>query len=229
MTTARDIVKSAMQKIGALRKGESPSGDEAADGLLALNRMLSSWSNDSLLLYARTRENFSLVAGTASYTIGTSMTFNTTKPMNIVSAFVRTGTTDYPLTIIPDENYQAIVDKSAQGTPEVLNFSNGHPTATIYLSPVPNAADSLYLMSEKQLSSLSTLDSSVDLPAGWEEAMIYNLGLRLISEYGGSMDEDGREIARDSLASIRRNQIKNRPLTLLEDLSNRSNIYSGIA
>jgi hypothetical protein len=216
-----------MQKIGALRKGENPDADEAADGLSALNRMLSSWSNDSLLLYARTSENFPLVGGTGSYAIGVSQTFNTAKPITVLTAFVRSATTDYHLTIIPDEDYQAISDKSAQGTPEVLNYRSGHPTGTIYLSPVPSSADALHIMSEKQLATFASLDTEVDLPAGWEEAIIYNLGIRMISEFGGSMDEDGREIARESLAGIRRAQLKNRPLTLLEDAGTKQNIYTG--
>lgn len=216
MATARDIIKSAMQKIRVLQKGETPDADEASDGLNALNRMLSTWSNDSLLLYARTWESFNLVAGTASYTIGSGQTFNTTKPMNIITAFIRSGTTDYPVSVIPDENYYAIPDKTAQGIPSQLNFSNAHPTATVRLFPVPTDAYSLHILSEKQLSSISTLDTSIDLPAGWEEALIYNLALRLAPEYGVAADPLNMELANEALAGIRRNQIKTRPLTFLD-------------
>ena len=63
MTTARTIIKRAMQVAGILVKGEAPSADEADDGLTALNMMLSGWSNDSGLVYARAWQSFALVGG----------------------------------------------------------------------------------------------------------------------------------------------------------------------
>ena len=51
MTTASDIIKKAMQKVGVLTKSESPSSDESADGLDSLNDLLSSWSNESMFIY----------------------------------------------------------------------------------------------------------------------------------------------------------------------------------
>ena len=99
MATARDVVKRALQKIGALVKSEAPSADEASDGLNALNNMLGSWTNDGLLIVSRAWETFTLVGGTALYTMATGLTFNTARPVKIISAYIRSGTIDYPLSI----------------------------------------------------------------------------------------------------------------------------------
>lgn len=44
MSTARDIIKRSMKMIGALAAGETPSAEDAADGLEALNHMLKAWA-----------------------------------------------------------------------------------------------------------------------------------------------------------------------------------------
>ena len=164
-----------MRKIGALTKSEAPSSDEADDGLESLNDMLSSWANESLVLYARTLESFTLTANDGEYTIGSGADFNTTRPLHIVSAYVRQGTTDYPLEIISDENFSKIGQKSQGGhIPEFLNFNGGFANGTIKLWPLPAGAYSLYLLSEKEITAL-TLSGTVSLPAGWKRALIYNL------------------------------------------------------
>lgn len=43
MTTARDLVTMSLRSIGVLHSGETPSAEEANDGLDALNQMLHSW------------------------------------------------------------------------------------------------------------------------------------------------------------------------------------------
>lgn len=78
--TARNLITRSMQNIGALVKNEPPSADEADDALAMLNAMLSSWANDSLIIYARTTESFPLTAAT-SYTMGPSGTLNTVRPL----------------------------------------------------------------------------------------------------------------------------------------------------
>lgn len=60
MTTALDIIKSSMRKVGALTKTENPSADEAIDGLEMLNDLLASYSNDSMVVYARSVDSFTL-------------------------------------------------------------------------------------------------------------------------------------------------------------------------
>lgn len=211
MTTALDIVTKALQKNGVLTKSETPSADEVNDGLSTLNAFVSSLSNDSMMIYARTIDNFPLVAGTAEYTIGTSQTFNTTRPMFIVEAHVRQGTTDFYLKVIPDETYAGIMDKTASSTPRFLNFTNGFPTATIKLWPVPDISYTLYIMSEKELSSF-TLNQTVSLPPGWEQMLIYNLAVLTAPEYGQPLDQSVAAIASSSLAAVKRTIMKNRTM-----------------
>jgi len=227
MTTGLGIVTSSMRKIGVLTKNQSPSADEASDGLEMLNDLIASLSNDSLIIYSRTVENFTLSAGTASYTIGTGATFNTARPIRIVAAYVRSGGIDYSLDIVSDERYATIQLKSTQGSyPEHLNYTNAYPTGTINLYPAPSAADTLYLVSEKELSSL-TLNGTVNLPPGWKRMLIYNLAIEMGPEYGQPVTQEIYEIARQSKGEIKAAVMAAKKMDWNAGLGIDSNINSG--
>lgn len=210
MATARDIITRSLQKIGALTKNQSPSADEADDGLVALNGMIGMWSNDSLMTIARTLENFPLVSNTSTYSIGPGQTFNTVRPIQIIDMYVRSGTIDYPMSPISDDMYANIQFKPALGIPEFYNYSNGYPSASIKLYPVPSSNYQLYILSEKELTSFASLDTVVSLPPGWEMALVYNLAILLAPEYGQPVSQDTASIAASSLRAIQKAVNKNR-------------------
>ncbi len=207
MTTALDIITSAMRKIGVLTKTETPAADESADALQTLNDLLGSWSNDSLPIYARTLENFTLSANTSAYTIGNSATFDTASPVAIISAYIRDGGYDYGVDIISDQDYAALENKTQTGRPFVLSYNNDYPAGTLKFYYTPNQAYNFYILSEKQLTSITALDSVLSLPAGWNRALIYNLAIDLAPEYGQAVTPEIAGIAGQSLSAIK-NQVR---------------------
>lgn len=226
-TTARAIITRALQKIGAVVKSEPPSADEANDALNSLNAMMASWSNDTLNIYAHTWETFSLVGGTGSYTIGSSGVFNTVRPNDILQAYIRIGSVDYPVGIVNDQAYNSVSFKSLTGIPEFLNYDNAYPLGTIRLYPVPSAAYSLFLLSEKSVTTFATLDTTMSLPDGWERALIYNLAMELAPEYSQPPDESVVKIAMESLGLIRIATAKVRGMDAFPTKLSVQNIYSG--
>lgn len=228
MATARDIITRAMKACRLLAPGELPSASEASDGLLLLNMMLSSWSNDNLNVYASTLESFPLVANTGSYNIGTGQTFNTTKPIVINAMYTRQSSVDYTVNQLNDIDFAGISFKSITGRPDYYNFSNDYPSAIIKLYPVPDENYTLFILSEKPLSSIATLDTVINFPDGWELALAYNLALMLSPEYQQPIDANMVKIANDAKMSIRRAVNRNKVYTS-EDNSfvDKKNIYNG--
>lgn len=227
MSTALGIIKSAMRKSGILTKTETPSSDESADALEMLNDLLASWSNDSMVVYARTIESFALTGGDNEYTIGSGADFNTTRPIKIISAYIRSGSIDYPLRILDDVNYSRITLKSTQATPSrYLNYDNGYPSAKIKLWPAPASADTLYLVTEKPLASF-TLNETVDLPPGWRRALVYNLAMEIAPEYGQPVSQEIYAIAKDSKGEIRAAIMAARGMEWETGATGGDNIYTG--
>lgn len=227
MTTAREIIRKALLKIGALVKTEDPSADEANDALMSLNALISSWSNDSLTLYARSWETFTLTSGIGTYTIGPGGNFNTTRPLVVRDAYVRLGGTDYAVGIVTDEAYNSISFKALTGIPQFLNYDNAYPLANIRIYPVPSSAYPLFLLTEKAITQFATLDIEMSLPDGWERALVYNLALELAPEYAQPVDPSVVNIANSSLGLLRTGVAKNRPMDAYpQDLTVR-NVYTG--
>ena len=212
MSTALDIITKAMLKVGILTKTEVPSSDEANDALDALNDLLSSWSNESMLIVSRVTESFPLTSGVGNYTIGTGQDFNTIRPINIVEAHINQGNLTYEsLYLCPDEVYQGFELKDLQSIPEALNYTNAFPYGTIRLYPFPAQGYTLWITSEKELSQF-TLNETISLPPGWKRALIYNLAMELAPEYGQEITPSLLKIANQSKGAIAKSIMKVRTM-----------------
>ena len=219
--TGREIISASLRLIGAIAPGEAPPASEAVDGLAAINRMLGTWSNDNVLINAKVEDVFTLVPNTQSYTYGTSGTFNSARPVEIIGASIRIGSTDYPVTIIGVDEWLAISQKETQGIPEKLYAEGTYPLETINLYPNPSAANSLVLFTLKPLTEIATLDTAVSVPPGYEEAIIYNGAIRLAPEYGRTVSQEVALIAESALEAIKKRNYK--PGLLLIDNAVMSN------
>lgn len=211
--TGRDLVTASLRLIGAAAPGESLDATEADDALNALNRMISSWSTESLIIYTRTRESVAMTPSTATYTMGASGTYSSTRAQKIVHALVRDETVspaaEYPVKILSLEEWAGITQKGATAEyPHSLYHDGGFTQDTVTVYPVPTVAHKLVLYSEKPLSSISTLDTSVSLPPGYEEALIYNLALRLAPEYGRAVPDPVVMVATESKGAIKKANIR---------------------
>lgn len=228
-TTALKIITKAMQKAGIVTKTETIDADEANDALDALNAMLSSWSNDSMMIYARSWEFFNLVGGQAQYLIGPGAAdFDTVHPIDIVEAYIRVAElTDYDVAIVNDEIYTSqITLKSAPGIPEWLNYDNNFPIATIKLFPVPPTAYQLFILSEKILSQFA-LEDEVNLPPGWERMLVYNLAVEIAPDYDQEVPASVQSIAVMSKSLVKKAIMKNRSLDAYPKEARPNNIFSG--
>ena len=205
--SATKYIKRALRILEVLAQGANPTGSETADGLEALNAMLEAWSTKGLTIYDRKRETFTLSAGTAQYSIGSSGTFDTVWPLDIkLAGVLQAGNTDeIPIKIITQQEWSRIVDKATQSIfPQRLYYNRTYPLGEINLWPVPSAASTLVIYSLKQLSTFATATATADLPPGFDEAIAYNLAKRLAPEYGRTLNADAKELAMSSFADIQR-------------------------
>jgi len=201
MSTVSDIVNAACRQLGF-----TPTANEAADGLRALNLLLVSLASSPQGLYQTARESFTLTSGTASYTIGPSGAFNTTQPVRIVSAFVRNGDIDYPLSThkLTAEEYASIAQKSMGGMPEHYFFERGATTGTIILYPTPDSAYALHIYSHKPLAQYTSLSDTITLPPEYEPMLKFQLAVDLAAEFGIQIPPQVAVRADNLLAELKR-------------------------
>jgi hypothetical protein len=217
----QQIIKCALQDIGAIAKQESPGADEIADGLLKLNVMIDAWSVRSLVVLGTVLEGFALTGGKRAYTIGQGGDFATDKPSRVTDAFVRDSAgTDTPLEIITQGEYDRLPDKTvATGRPLALSFDPGPaqaavPAGVVSLYPAPDASTqyTLYLGEQKPLAEFHLPSDAVTFQPAYYEALEYNLALRLWRQY----HEDARPIPAD-IVTLARDSLK-----VIETMSSRT-------
>jgi hypothetical protein len=234
MATAQTIINGALRLLQVASTDVVLTADEANDALESLNQMIDGWSNESLMLYHVTREQFTCIPAHNPHTIGSSGDFATTVPMNIEAATVTVGGVDYPILPIDYDDYAVIKLKTLQNVyPEYFYLDKSSPVlANLYMYPVPSTASTINLYSRKPLTSFASLTDSVTLPPGYERALKYALAVELAPEYQVSAGQDVIALAIAAKASLKRTN--KRPLTLQIDpgaLSvsgkRRFNIYTG--
>jgi hypothetical protein len=214
--TAREMIASSLRLIGVLASSETPSSDEANDALESLNQMLSSWSTENLVIYQKVREEFSLVANTASYTWGTGGTFNSSRPIEVLSANLEIQGTDpqeIPLKILTLKEYAALSLKEATSSyPQCVYFDGAYPLLGVTFWLVPTDTEKAVFYSLKPFSTL-TLSTELSYPPGYEKAIRYNLAIDLAPEYGRQPDALIMQQAMDAKASIKRKNMQTPILT----------------
>lgn len=183
--TAEDIIDQALLDLGETAAGEVPTDEEHGDGLLKLNQLLDSMNAEHLVVPALTVDGALSLTGAASYTIGTGQTWDTGRPMSVKAANVRTAAkASQAAEIVGAVRWAQIRDHSATGLfAELLYYVPSWPTGTIYLHPMPSGG-TLELHSYKPLASFTQLSTNVDLPPGYDRALVFALAADLAPQYG---------------------------------------------
>lgn len=234
MATAQTIINGALRLLQVASTDVVLTNDEANDALESLNQMIDGWSNESLMLYHVTREQFTCIPAHNPHTIGLSGDFVASVPMNIEAATVTVNGTDYPVLPIDYDDYAVIKLKTLQNVyPEYFYLDKASPVlANLYMYPVPSTASTINLYSRKPLTNFASLTDNLTLPPGYERALKYSLAVELAPEYQVSAGQDVIALAIAAKASLKRTN--KRPLTLQIDPAaltvsgkRRFNIYTG--
>ena len=214
-TSAKALIARAYRLIGVLAAGEELKDDLLNDGLAAFNGMLSSWNLEGLMLYTQERQTFTLTASDGSYTIGPSGDFETERPTRIEAAgIIPAGeTTEHPIAVLTRDKYAAIRDKSTVGTPYAAYFDGEVPNRNVTIIQPPTSADTLVIYANKALRqvALSAVLEELDLPDGYEDAIPFNLALRLAGENERDPSLYVIQTASETKANIKRANME--PLT----------------
>jgi hypothetical protein len=222
-----DVISYSMRISGVLGVGQTPLPQDTADGLLALRMMLTQWRQKRWIVFRIDNVIFPLVWGKQTYTIGSS-TVNplpeiavpgSWRPANIQSCFLRQNVgsgpnsypIDFPMRILPSrQSYDQLSLKFLQSWPSAIYYDPTIPNGTLYIWPVPvQELFSLYIAYQQAIDAPAFIepDTSADtddyLPQETNEAIVYNLALRLAINYKLPPDPALGQAAKASLNTLR--------------------------
>ena len=140
MPTARSLIEMAHKLLGVIPQGQALEAAEAEDGRLHLNALLEQWRLERLMVLSITRQQFPLLAGQQTYTLGPGGQWNSTRPVTIEQVGFYDSLNDYemPGGVLGPEAYQRISMKAERSTwPYWIYNDRAMPLSHIFVYPCP--------------------------------------------------------------------------------------------
>jgi hypothetical protein len=202
--TILELLKSSLRLIQVLAPGRAPNASETTDALTVLNAMLRSWATNSLIVPATARAEYELAAA-ASYTIGAGGDIDADRPVKITAAAQLLNGEEIPIKVFDHEKAPYLAG---------LYYSAGWPLGTLTTFPEWTEGKTLVLYTREVFAEIDDTSDDVEFPPGYEDAIRYNLAVRMAPEWGKVAQPIVADMARISLAEIMSANLPQRELTL---------------
>jgi hypothetical protein len=189
------------------KPGRGPSMPQFLDMLAIFNRMVDGWSGIRLNLFGLLIAQYTLTANHQQYTIGPGgaggQWFNAARPAKIVRANLLITSTPNPVRrpigLLEPADWAAKRVQQVTGPPISLYNDNASPLSTLYTWPIPDQNYPIELFTWNAIPQATSINNLIQLPPGYQEAIVYNLARRWPGAQLSPMD---LEIARSSLSAI---------------------------
>lgn len=219
MSTALAIIQSSLEELGVYSPGEVLTSADSTRALDQLNKLLDSWSNESLTTFTILEQKFALVPGKAAYTIGLtgSPDVNQARPIRVLespgTAYVQdTNQNNFPVKVVAQARWNQIGNRGSatvSNIPDTLFYDPQMPLGIVNIWPTPTLAYTLFLDSYAQLSNLANVNTNISLPPGYEAAIQHNLCIWLAPFFkNGSVSDEIKFLARDTKKVIKRSNMR---------------------
>ncbi len=207
----QDFVNEILLALGVYDPGEGPNGTESAAALVLINELIDNWNIQELMAPADLELSFPLVANTRLYTIGSGATFNTPRPVKIVSAsFTILSGPTLPVEIVSVAKWNQLPDRDISGNwVRFLLYDRGFPdgvaTAKIRVSPAPLSAGNLNLsVWAPMMAATLTLAGAVTFPPGYQRALKAASAKAIASSWSITLSQELGNEYNESMAELRR-------------------------
>lgn len=200
IATAQELVTSALRLLQVIDQEGNPTTNQSNQGFDALNIMLDSLHVRGMK-YRYNDE--SIVVSAASHTWGSGGSINTVRPARITEARYVYGTEEYPIAVVPINEYRWITAKNEGGYPEKIAYDPDFPLGVLYIHPY--FSGTIKVTSLKPFTQYIALSDNLNLPPGYVRYLRHALTVELSPEYGRAPPEVSIAIGkdmRDELARI---------------------------
>ena len=189
--SATEIIKDALILVGGLEDDETPSAAQEQYAMRALNRMAKAWSAKGLKAWVWKEATLDLVIAQPSYTLGPGGDLVINRPLQIANARRYVDGVETPIEIRSRQEYMDQPEKDdSSGEPVYVYFDPQLVQSVLYVWPSPIAEDQIKFSYKSYIEDFDSLADTPYFPSEWLEALVYNLGVRLMPMYEvGGRDE----------------------------------------
>jgi hypothetical protein len=187
--TISDLCTTALQRLGILQAGETPSNEDSTLALARLNSLIDSWRTARLFDYSLVRTTWAITASTGSYSVGTGSTVNVQRPAHVLRIrLIDTSVTPNlemslgePLT---EAQYQAIPQKALTSPyPQRVFYNPTLPTGTITFWPVPTSTTLQGVIYTPNASGTVALTDTLAVPPGYQLFYEESLAIHMAPDF----------------------------------------------
>jgi len=199
-----EIIEEAFERIGM----QGVSGNQLRMARRSLNIMFQEWANRGLHYWEVANNSITLVDGQATYTMyrstgdGTSDATAVYGVDDILEASYRNSNIDTPLTKINRSQYQALSNKTSEGTPTqyfVQRFID-KVTITLYLTPgSTEAGNTINYYYVKRIQDVGDYTNATDVPYRFVPCMASGLAFYLAQKFKPQMVQQMKMLYEDEL------------------------------
>ncbi len=199
-----EIIEEAYERIGM----QGVSGNQLRQARRSLNIMFQEWGNRGLHYWEVANNSFTLVDGQATYTMfrstgdGTSSTTAVYGVDDVLEASYRNNNVDTPLTKIARSAYQALSNKTSEGTPTQYFVQRliDRVTVTLYLTPGSTEAGKfINYYYVKRIQDVGAYTNAADVPYRFVPCMASGLAFYLSQKFKPQLVQQMKLLYEDEL------------------------------
>ena len=199
-----EIIEEAYERIGM----QGVSGNQLRTARRSLNIMFQEWANRGLHYWEVANNSITLVDGQATYTMfrstgdGTSDATAVYGVDDVLEASYRNSNVDTPLTKIARSAYQALSNKTSEGTPTQYFVQRliDRVTITLYLTPGSSEAGKfINFYYVKRIQDVGDYTNATDVPYRFVPCMASGLAFYLAQKFKPQMVQQMKMLYEDEL------------------------------
>lgn len=177
--TAYQIIRLAYKDAGIVQDGDEANGEQLADALIRLNDMVNLWQTQGLKLWTVQDLPVTLVAGTATYTLGPAGSVVMTKPLRAPQAYyLDSSSIRRPLTLLSREEWTRLSQVTQSGAINSFFVDKQQSVLSVSFWLVPDATaatGTAHLVTQTQQTNLVSLTDNTAFPLEWSIALRWGL------------------------------------------------------
>lgn len=215
MATVQDWVTEALEELGLIGAGDTPSSADSDFAFRRFNRFIDRCKAERMAYPLPLVRTTWTITQTASFTVGSGGTVNVARPVYVDHVSYQdpalSTPEEIPLTPLTDDAYAAWPMKTQTSTlPTAFYYSPTFASslATLYLLPIATTSLTGVLYAPSPVAEYAALTTSVVLPPGYHEFFVTNLAVALASGFKVPVDPELRERARESKATVKRSNTR---------------------
>ena len=200
-----EVIEEAYERIGM----EPMSGNQLKSARRSLNILFQEWANRGLHYWEVANNSITLVDGQSEYTMFRSTADGTSDATaiygvdDILEAVYRNSSSvDFPLTKISRSEYQALSNKTSEGTPTqyfVQRFID-KVTITLYLTPgSTEAGNTINYYYVKRIQDAGVYTNATDVPYRFVPCMCAGLSYYLSQKFAPQRTQELKLLYEDEL------------------------------